>query len=97
VQVVALDLVDPAQQGVKVIGDAEVTAGKAVCTAAGQREDQAGGVLRVGAPAGGELVADPAVDTALWRLPVGPAAQRSPAEARSTCSSPRGRSCTAVT
>jgi hypothetical protein len=67
VQVVALDLVDPAEQGIKVLGDAEMAAGKPVRAAAGQREDQASGVLRVGATAGGELVADPAVDAALRR------------------------------
>jgi hypothetical protein len=44
-----------------------MAAGKPVRAAAGQREDQASGVLRVGATAGGELVADPAVDAALRR------------------------------
>jgi hypothetical protein len=76
VQVVPLDLVDPGEQGVEVVGDAEVAAGQAVGAAAGQRDDQAGRRLRVGAPPGGELVADPVVDPALWRLPPGRAAQR---------------------
>src|ERR1700675_3213747 len=58
VQVVTLDLVDPAEQRVEVVGDAEMAAGQAVCAAAGQREDQAGSLLRVGAAPGGELVAD---------------------------------------
>ena len=34
VQVVALDLVDPVEQGVEVLGDAEVAAGQAVCARA---------------------------------------------------------------
>lgn len=75
-QVVALDLVDPGEQHVEAVGDAEVAAGQAVGAATGQRDDQAGGLLGVGAAPGGELVADPALDTALWRPPAGAGLQR---------------------
>ena len=76
VRVVTFDVIDPGQQGVEILGHAEVTTGQPVRVAAGQREDQAGRLLRVGAAAGGELVAYPAVDTAFWRLLTGSAPQR---------------------
>jgi hypothetical protein len=80
VQVVTLDLIDPGKQGVEILGHAEMAAGQAVRVAAGQRDYQAGRLLRVGAAAGRELVAYPAVDTAFRRLLAGPAPQRDLAE-----------------
>ncbi|HEX3306717.1 MAG TPA: LLM class flavin-dependent oxidoreductase, partial [Streptosporangiaceae bacterium] len=80
VRVVTFDLIDPGQQGVEILGHAEVTTGQPVRVAAGQREDEAGRLLRVGAAAGGELIAHPAVDTAFWRLLTGSAPQRDLAE-----------------
>jgi hypothetical protein len=68
-------VIDPGQQGVEILGHAEVTTGQPVRVAAGQREDQASRLLRVGAAAGGELVAYPAVDAAFWRLMTGFAPQ----------------------
>jgi alkanesulfonate monooxygenase SsuD/methylene tetrahydromethanopterin reductase-like flavin-dependent oxidoreductase (luciferase family) len=76
VRIVTFDVIDPGQQGVEILGHAEVTTGQPVRVAAGQREDQASRLLRVGAAAGGELVAYPAVDTAFWRLLAGSAPQR---------------------
>ena len=75
-QVVTLDLIDPGEQDIEIIGDAEVAAGHPVRTAAGQREDQAGRLFRVGATAGRELVTYPAVDMAFRRLLAGFAPQR---------------------
>jgi alkanesulfonate monooxygenase SsuD/methylene tetrahydromethanopterin reductase-like flavin-dependent oxidoreductase (luciferase family) len=76
VRIVTFDVIDPGQEGVEILGHAEVTTGQPVRVAAGQREDQASRLLRVGAAAGGELVAYPAVDTAFWRLLAGSAPQR---------------------
>src|SRR5690242_21390469 len=81
VQIVALDLVDLGEQGLQVLADAQMAPGQAIRLAAGQREDQADGPLRVGAASRVELVSHPAVDTACWGLPVGRAAQRCPAQA----------------
>ena len=80
VRIVTFDVIDPGQQGLEILGHAEVTTGQPVRAAAGQREDEAGRLLRVGAAAGGELVAYPAVDTAFWRLLTGSAPQRDLAE-----------------
>src|SRR5256884_312938 len=76
VQVVTLDLIDPGEQGAEILGHAEMATGQPVRVAAGQREDQAGRLLRVGATAGRELVAYPAVDTASWPLLAGSPPQR---------------------
>ena len=48
-QVLALDLVDSAEKGVKVVSDGEMAAGQMVAAAAGEPEDQPGGLIRVGA------------------------------------------------
>ena len=49
VQVLALDLVDSAEKAVEVVSDGEMAAGQMVAAAAGEPEDQPGGLIRVGA------------------------------------------------
>src|SRR5690349_25009792 len=80
-QIVALDLVDLGEQGLQVLADAQMAPGQTIRLAAGQREDQVDGPLRVGAASCVELVSNPAGDTTCWGLPVGCAAQRCPAQA----------------
>jgi hypothetical protein len=52
VQVLALDLLDSAERGVEVVSDGEMAAGQMVAAAAGEPEDQPGGLIGVGAVPG---------------------------------------------